>query len=431
MFLLLAVAGISVSACSDDNEVVWEEGNLLYNQGGFVFLPKGGEEEFIFSADKDWEATLFYAGDEKDWCSLSAYSGEAGNISLMIQATKNDGFGRVASLVLKAGNDVDSISLVQAGPLAELKVNPAGELDYLLRWLYDNSNWVYELEELTLTGELNGTDFDYIRNMLYGSEYGDDYVLHKLDLSGVRIVAGGNYDYFYFSGQTKDDEVTEGLFSGLDDLDELVLPRVLHRIGKYAFSGTPIPSIDIPEGVTYIDGYAFEDCWRLASITLPGTLTEIGEYIFTGCSQLASITLPRSLTVIGASAFSGSGITSIDIPEGVTRIEDSTFDGCSQLSSVTLPNTVTEIGIRAFGDCTGLTNIELPETLHIMEVAAFAGCTNLTEIHLKAEQPPFLYGTTTDLSHCTLYIPRGSLSAYQSCLDWESYQRIFKAIVEE
>ena len=51
----------------------------------------------------------------------------------------------------------------------------------------------YTIEELTLTGELNGTDFRLLRDMAGNNYLGQDTEgkLRILDFSGAKIVAGG------------------------------------------------------------------------------------------------------------------------------------------------------------------------------------------------------------------------------------------------
>ncbi len=64
---------------------------------------------------------------------------------------------------------------------------------------------------------------------------------------------------------------------------------------------------EIPNGVTLIGDYAFEDCDSLASVTIPDSVTSIGDYAFLGCDSLASVTIGNSVTSIGDGAFSGYG----------------------------------------------------------------------------------------------------------------------------
>lgn len=64
-------------------------------------------------------------------------------------------------------------------------------------------------------------------------------------------------------------------------------------------------SITIPEGVTSIGNFAFEDCIRMTNITIPEGVTSIGYGAFSGCEDLESVTIPDSVESIGDCAFEG------------------------------------------------------------------------------------------------------------------------------
>ena len=85
-----------------------------------------------------------------------------------------------------------------------INVETAGTLPTLI-----SDDEKYMIDELTLTGELNGTDFRLLRDMAGNNWQGlaTGGRLRKIDLSGVKIVAGGeNYvqteDIVAFSGRT-------------------------------------------------------------------------------------------------------------------------------------------------------------------------------------------------------------------------------------
>ena len=208
-----------------------------------------------------------------------------------------------------------------------------------------------QITNLKIIGEINGTDWCFIREMA-GCDYNCEKTggkLSMLDLSDAKIVKGG-LPYIKYNG---------GVYTSNDKL-----------------------------------GYAaFSDCSGLTSLTIPSSVTSIGEYAFNGCSGLTSLTIPSSVTSIGESAFYGcSGLTSLTIPSSVTSIGELAFFGCSGLTSFTIPSSVTSIGWGAFCGCSGLTSIYVyTEKLPNMGSDVFDGC---------------------DAKKCTVYVPKGTYDDY-------------------
>ena len=173
----------------------------------------------------------------------------------------------------------------------------------------------YKITNLKIVGEINGTDWNMIREMA-GRNYQESSTegnLSVLDLSEAKIVAGG--DYYY-----DDNLFNNKVYTSNDE------------IGEYAFAYcSGLTSLTLPVGITSIGEFAFSGCSGLTSLTLPAGITSIGEYAFYGCSGLTSLTLPAGITSIGEFAFSYcSGLTSIYVyAEKVPRIGRYAFEGCA------------------------------------------------------------------------------------------------------
>ncbi|MDE6040477.1 MAG: leucine-rich repeat domain-containing protein, partial [Muribaculaceae bacterium] len=119
-------------------------------------------------------------------------------------------------------------------------------------------------------------------------------------------------------------------------------------IGEYSFAMSAMPSVVIPEGVTYIGQGAFYSCTKLSSITIPSTVTTIGDLteqgfgVFQGCSALTAIGLPSSVTTIGYQIFCNCrNLESVTLPSSLTTISSKAFYGCSALKSINIPSSVT------------------------------------------------------------------------------------------
>ena len=304
----------------------------------------------------------------------------------------------------------------------------------------------YKITNLKIVGEINGTDWNMIREMA-GRNYQESSTegnLSVLDLSEAKIVAGGDYYYdnlFNNKVYTSNDEIGEYAFAYCSGLTSLTLPVGITSIGEFAFSGcSGLTSLTLPAGITSIGEYAFYGCSGLTSLTLPAGITEIGESTFSDCSGLTSLTLPDGITSIGSRAFYGcSGLTSFTLPAGITSIGDDTFYGCSGLTSLNLPAGITSIGEYAFSGCSGLTSLNLPAGITSIDKYAFSGCSRLTSLNLPAgitwigesafmrcsgltsiyvyaEKVPRIgrYAFEGCASRkCTLYVPKGTYDNYR------------------
>ena len=203
----------------------------------------------------------------------------------------------------------------------------------------------------------------------------------------------------------------------------------VQKIPDYFIQNTSVTSIEIPNSVTTIGGYAFSNCSSLTSLTIGNSVTSIGNYVFYGCSSLTSITIPENVTSMRDGVFSGcsnlstinfnaincdfildqylvfpntittvniggsvqkipnyfiqnTSVTSIDIPNSVTTIGGYSFYGCSSLTSLTIGNSVSSIGEYAFYDCSSLTSVDVPNNVTSIKEGTFAGCSGLTSVDI-------------------------------------------------
>ena len=72
----------------------------------------------------------------------------------------------------------------------------------------------YQIDELIVSGTLNGSDIRFIRDMAGCDATGKETkgILRKLDMSGVNIISGG--DYYYETGGIKYYTLISGTSSG-------------------------------------------------------------------------------------------------------------------------------------------------------------------------------------------------------------------------
>ena len=85
-------------------------------------------------------------------------------------------------------------------------------------------------------------------------------------------------------------------------LTRIILPTSLKKIDDYAFRGTKIKEITIPEGVTEIGESVFIFCWDLRKVNLPSTLKIIGDWCFFSI-YLPTLIVPDSVISAGGDSF--------------------------------------------------------------------------------------------------------------------------------
>lgn len=185
----------------------------------------------------------------------------------------------------------------------------------------------YQITNLKVKGDINGTDIKFIREMAGVSVMGKetDGELAYLDLSEAQIVSGGDCYYQDYSDNkhyTSDDEFGVGFFSKCKGLKAITLPGNLKSVGDFAFSGcSNLETLNLPSGITTIGNNAFYDCSSLTNLTLPSGLISIGDRAFERCNSLISLNLPSSLTTLGELVIAGCyGLTNLTLHSNLTII---------------------------------------------------------------------------------------------------------------
>ena len=294
----------------------------------------------------------------------------------------NGAFYYPSAFTLIAGPEIRNDSTKRT-----IHVAKAGTLSNLI-----SESEKYTIEDLTLTGELNGADFRLLRDMAGCNYLGEETAgkLTVLDFSDAKIVAGGE-KYV----DTNSLPGWNGTFSYTVDKND-VLPQ-------HVFHGCKFISVKISNKVTCIDKAAFYYCRDLTSITIPTSVTDIEDSAFRDCRSLNTIMIHNSVQSIGYAAFRDCrGLTSIIIPNSVVSIGEAAFRECSSLSSITIPNSVTSIGDYAFYNCSGLTFIasEIVKPFAISE-----------DVFSNYSKP-------------MLTVPSGTKYAYQSTTGWKKFTTI-------
>lgn len=144
----------------------------------------------------------------------------------------------------------------------------------------------------------------------------------------------------------------------------------------------PITEVTVPNDVKYLD-YTFTDFRQLEKVVLPEGLERIGDSAFSGCHLLKTVNIPNTVTEIGSFAFGSCySLESITIPDSVTLIEFGAFGNRCGIKSIKLSENLTTIYGSTFGHCENLVEIVIPKSVETIERNAFGSCKNLEKVTL-------------------------------------------------
>ncbi|MDE7096774.1 MAG: leucine-rich repeat domain-containing protein, partial [Muribaculaceae bacterium] len=234
----------------------------------------------------------------------------------------------------------------------------------------------------------------------------------------------------------------------------------LYNAHNLSIHGEEIKKLNIPEGVTSIQKYAFYGCSGLTSVEIPNSVSSIGKDAFYGSNGLKDVkivdgnttlelgsnvfydapieTLYLGRTFMCSSSYTSDqtfynkkSIKSLTIGNTVTLIGNNAFSGCSGLTEIEIPNSVISIGSGAFSGCNGLISLVIPNSVMSIGSSAFSGCSGINEINIVNGESiiEFGSGVFADVPVETLYLGRNftciaSTSTDQPFRDKSSIQTV-------
>lgn len=252
----------------------------------------------------------------------------------------------------------------------------------------------YSISKLTLTGTINGLDWQTIREMA-GCDYNwnaTSGILEELDIADVTIVGGDPVVVALGSDasnpiiiRARDNALSEELFTSTK-IKHIVMPKTITAIYS-AFSGAALEgTVVVPEGVEILGEYAFEGCAKVESFELPSTLKNLGD------------PADLNMSAIGSHAFAGcAALKDFTIPAGMTRIKQETFARCS------------------------FTEFTIPENIDFIDYCAFMDCKQLKKVIVGRNEPATLYYEGfkgVDIENAMLVVPEGCVDAYKAADEW-------------
>lgn len=352
---------------------------------------------------------------------------------------------------------VSGLSLETAYTLTPFASNSAGEskgqsLDYTTRnsivlveagtlpHLFEGHTKI-ELEKLTISGDMNGDDFKFLRLLLgspsFPAEEPIESRVTEVDLSDANITeGGGSYDGSRF---TSANEFSIGLMADCVNLRKILLPASAIVLARDAFARcASLELLTIAAEIKSILPSA--DCSALKAIevsdanvnfsAIEGVLfnSDGSEILWFPLGKTGAYVLPSTITAIRENAFFGTSITSLEIPPSVTSISRGAFAG-SSLNEISLPDNITNISESMFQNCTSLTTLRLGKGTEFIGNYVFDG-TNIKDLYIGASIPPFTTSdaftnrTSSITENCTLHVPYGSKAVYRNHSKWGRFNKI-------
>lgn len=375
-------------------------------------------------------ATL-YSSDGK-WY-LDCY----GNGSVNIRATQNGDKNHNAASIINNTLIVGEIGTDPNNPQIYFNVETPGTLPSLIA-----DNRKNQIKNLRLTGNLNGTDINYLREMAGCDSNGNTTpgILETLDISECTIVSGGRS--YFRSCQTSNCTVGDYMFYSCKTLINLMLPENSTSIGAYALADCDrLSSLSIPNSISSFGAFAFRNDISLLRISMPNNLTTIGDMAFYGCNGLTELNIPQSVNYLGEGIINScENIAKINVENGNTHFTSK--DGVLYTYSTdelliypmnysateyVVPEGVSKIAPYAFVNAKKLTDVVLPSSLTNVGTDAFIGCVNLNSLHVLALNPPTCQNDcfeNVSKTRCELRVPEGCYNYYWVAPVWSEFNHI-------
>ena len=238
-------------------------------------------------------------------------------------------------------------------------------------------------------------------------------------------------------------EIGANAFDSCSQLEKVVFPKGLEKIGAYAFCGTKIINAELPQGVKEIGESAFMN-GELQTLIIPPSVTSVGknivsnalrstsvflsssevpaswdakwsdgaEGVFCGYTEIVynddgikyavftdgkkivlglsgelngegKLVIPEGTTHIVGGAFYKSSVAEVELPDSLVKIGSRSFYGCASLKDIVIPASVLEIGSNAFSrSAVERVVFEDGSLLETLENGVFEYCAQLSEISL-------------------------------------------------
>lgn len=253
-----------------------------------------------------------------------------------------------------------------------------------------------------------------------------------------------------------------------DNCRRVKVRKGVEVIESFAFDGTRVEYVKLPNTVKILKPYAFLRAYYLKSINLPDSLVKIGKYAFQYCGGLGEgikrIVLPNYLQFLDEDAFYGCDelekltirgnfmwkqswldnnpfyytkalavikntnpnfkvekgmLMSADgkilfrcvnegkrvvVKDGIETIAQGAFCGRNRMEEVVLPTSLRTICIYAFSGCQLIDNVVIPEGVEYIGIESFSFCPNLKTITLPTSLKTIVCGAFDHSDHLQNFV---------------------------
>ena len=319
-----------------------------------------------------------------------------------------------------------------------LNVETPGSLPSLIA-----SDHRYEITDLTLTGNLNGYDIQWIRDLASNKKG----ALRHLDLSNTNIISSG--PYYGYGFDTEENTISSNMFKDCGNLTTLILPKSVVSIKTNAFENTDLYSITLPDNLKSLD--ATMESFYLTEITISDT----NQYF----KLIDGVLYDYKLKTLYRCPVNYPNPLFV-IPEGVEKIYSSAFYNCKNIKEFNTPKTLKSfeshsltwmsldkfvlnpnIKYSSIGSFTTIKEVTMLEGYSTFDArAVFGGGSGMTSVErneVKVENlkvlcitPPTIPDIWSSFNKSTLtgnlYVPKGTYSSYYFAFGWGDFSHIYE-----
>ena len=196
---------------------------------------------------------------------------------------------------------------------------------------------------------------------------------------------------------------------------------------------------------------AFNGCTGITKVNLPLIMDEISHRAFKGCTNLAEVNIPSTLSFLMNTAFEDTKLFNdnkdadgavyydgcmlyyplnaitgtYSVKEGTRLIATDVFEFDEKITELILPEGLQGICNGSVTTMYALKTLHLPSSLYYIGGDFCNDCFYLTTIYNYCTNPVDLSDNycfdNVNQSKCTLYVPKGSRTAYESASVWQDF----------